>query len=114
MFLHARQIIRRRLKAAALKAREAAVVAVEAPAAKADGVLAQLAIDEAATMEKVRAHFAARAQARQAEILAARAAAEAEELAGPVPAADHQALKAAIDQVDPVPPAGQAGDLHQG
>jgi hypothetical protein len=72
MFLHARQIIRRRLKEAALKAKAGAIEALETVPEVADHELEQLAADEVAALERVRAHFKARTEARQAELIAER------------------------------------------
>lgn len=84
MFLHARGVIKRRLAEAEAKVAEGADKAkavVQAVPAKVDAYLAQLAADEAATIEHVRAHYAAKAEAHRAEVKADEAAAAAERIA---------------------------------
>ena len=84
MFLHARGVIKRRWAEAAAKAKEGVDKlegAAQAVPAKADAYLEQLAADEAATLERVKAHFAAKAEERRAQVKADEAAAEAERIA---------------------------------
>lgn len=97
--LHKKALLVKRGTASAIEHVEAKA---EGAAAAVDETLERFAADEAATIERVREHFKAKAAAHRAEQAARAAAAEAERIAGPQPEppevgqADREKLKAEL------------------